>query len=93
MFLSPTVAHAPATNSGEPTNIRTPPWPGTAVSGQSKWKRSEARVQIKDIDRNEIIQLLRDWGHEPVLVSVLPRVCLTGLIAACLYEIDLQGCG
>jgi len=50
---------------------------------------AKLRVQIKDRDSNEIIQLLRDWGHEPVLVSVLPRVCLTGLIAACLYEIDL----
>jgi len=47
------------------------------------------RVQIKDIDRNEILQLLRDWGWDPVCISVLPRVCNTGLIAACLYEIDL----
>jgi len=47
------------------------------------------RLQIKDIDRNEVLQLLRDWGYDPVCVSVLPRVCTTGLIAACLYEIDL----
>ena len=47
------------------------------------------RLQIKDIDRNEVVQLLRDWGYEPVCLSVLPRVCSTGLIAACLYEIDL----
>jgi len=47
------------------------------------------RLQIKDIDRNEVLQLLRDWGWDPVCVSVLPRVCTTGLMAACLYEIDL----
>ena len=47
------------------------------------------RLQIKDIARNEVTQLLRDWGWDPVRVSVLPRVCTTGLIAACLYEIDL----
>src|SRR5262249_16454514 len=47
------------------------------------------RLQIKDIDRNEVLQLLRDWGWNPVCVSVLPRVCPTGLMAACLYEIDL----
>jgi len=47
------------------------------------------RLQIKDIDRNEVVQLLRDWGYEPVCISVLPRVCSTGLIAACLWEIDL----
>ena len=47
------------------------------------------RLQIKDIDRNEVVQLLKDWGYEPVCISVLPRVCTTGLIAACLYEIDL----
>ena len=50
---------------------------------------AKLRVQIKDRDRNCIIQLVRDWGYEPVLITVLPRVCLTGLIAACLYEIDL----
>jgi len=47
------------------------------------------RVQIKDIDRNEVTQLLKDWGWDPVCISVLPRVCNTGLMAACLYEIDL----
>src|SRR5215467_6447831 len=47
------------------------------------------RLQIKDIDRNEVIQLLKDWGYDPVCISVLPRVCSTGLMAACLYEIDL----
>jgi len=47
------------------------------------------RLQIKDIDRNEVLQVLRDWGWDPVCVSVLPRVCTTGLMAACLYEIDL----
>jgi len=51
--------------------------------------RARLRVQIKDIDRNRIFQWLRDLGHEPVFVSVLPRVCTTGLIGACLYEIDL----
>jgi hypothetical protein len=50
---------------------------------------AKLRVQIKDIDRNRIIQWLRDLGWEPVCVSVLPRVCNTGLIGACLYEIDL----
>src|SRR5262249_7069402 len=47
------------------------------------------RLQIKDVDRNEGIQVLKDWGWDPVCVSVLPRVCSTGLIAACLYEADL----
>ena len=47
------------------------------------------RLQIKDIDRNEVTQLLKDWGWDPVCISVLPRVCSTGLMAACLYEIDL----
>jgi len=47
------------------------------------------RLQIKDIDRNEVLQLLKDWGWDPVCISVLPRVCSTGLMAACLYEIDL----
>ena len=47
------------------------------------------RLQIKDIARNEVVQLLRDWGWDPVCLSVLPRVCSTGLMAACLYEIDL----
>jgi hypothetical protein len=50
---------------------------------------AKLRLQIKDIDRNRIIQLLKDWGYEPVCVSVLPRICTTGLIGACLYEIDL----
>jgi hypothetical protein len=52
-------------------------------------EHAKLRVQIKDIDRNRIIQWLRDLGWEPVCVSVLPRVCNTGLIGACLYEIDL----
>jgi len=47
------------------------------------------RVQIKDVDKNRIVQWLRDLGWEPVCVSVLPRVCPTGLIGACLWEIDL----
>jgi len=47
------------------------------------------RLQIKDIARNEVTQLLKDWGYDPVCISVLPRVCSTGLMAACLYEIDL----
>ena len=50
---------------------------------------AKLRVQIKDIDRNRIIQWLKDLGWDPVCVSVLPRVCTTGLIAAALYEIDL----
>jgi hypothetical protein len=52
-------------------------------------EQAKLRVQIKDNDKNRIIQLLKDWGWDPVCVSVLPRVCTTGLIAACLYEIDL----
>ena len=47
------------------------------------------RMQIADTVRNEVIQLLRDWGWQPVFVSVLPRICTTGWMAACLYEIDL----
>jgi hypothetical protein len=47
------------------------------------------RVQIADRSRNEMIQILKDWGYEAQFVSVLPRVCPTGLLAACTYEIDL----
>jgi hypothetical protein len=50
---------------------------------------AKLRVQSMDIDRNGIIQWLRDLGWEPVCISVLPRICATGLIGACLYEIDL----
>src|SRR5262245_29601983 len=50
---------------------------------------AKLRVQIKDMDKNRILQWLRDLGWDPVCISVLPRVCNTGLIAACLYEIDL----
>jgi hypothetical protein len=37
-------------------------------------EHAKLRVQIKDIARNEIIQLLKDWGWNPILVSVLPRI-------------------
>ena len=47
------------------------------------------RLQISDAVRNEVMQILRDWGWNPVCISVLPRVCPTGLMGACLYEIDL----
>jgi hypothetical protein len=47
------------------------------------------RVQISDAVRNEVCQILRDWGWSPVCVSILPRVHSTGLLAACLWEIDL----
>src|SRR5262249_3971327 len=47
------------------------------------------RVQIKDVVRIEVVQMLKDWGWDPVLLSVLPRMCTTGLIAACIYEIDI----
>src|SRR5215813_12651843 len=52
-------------------------------------EQAKLRVQIKDIDRNRIFQWLKDLGWDPVCVSVLPRVCITGLIGACLFEIDL----
>src|SRR5262245_42174677 len=47
------------------------------------------RFQLLDMERNHVIQTLKDWGWNPVCLSVLPRVHSTGLIAACLYEIDL----
>jgi hypothetical protein len=50
---------------------------------------AKLRLQVKDVARNEVTQLLKDWGYEPVFVSILPRVCVTGLIAASLWEIDL----
>src|SRR5262245_18501258 len=50
---------------------------------------AKLRVQISDAVRNEVCQILRDWGWSPVCISVLPRVCSTGLLGACLYEIDL----
>jgi len=49
------------------------------------------RLQIADRVRNEMIQILKDWGYEARFVSVLPRVCPTGLMAACLWEVDFPG--
>jgi len=49
------------------------------------------RLQIADRVRNEMIQILKDWGYEARFVSVLPRVCPTGLQAACLWEVDFPG--
>src|SRR5262245_46978644 len=50
---------------------------------------AKLRLQIREIDRNHIVQMLKDWGWDPVFLSVLPRICTTGLIGACVYEIDL----
>jgi len=50
---------------------------------------AKLRLQIREIDRNHIIQMLKDWGWDPVFLSVLPRICTTGLIAAGMYEIDI----
>ena len=50
---------------------------------------AKLRFQLVDMERNHVIQTLKDWGWDPVCLSVLPRVHSTGLIAACLYEIDL----
>ena len=47
------------------------------------------RVQILDGVRNEVIQTIRDWGHEPAFVSVQPRIEHGPIVAACIYEIDL----
>jgi len=47
------------------------------------------RFQVLDGDKNRVLQQLRDWGWEPVFVSVLPRVTFAGMAAASLYEIDL----
>src|SRR5262245_9510793 len=47
------------------------------------------RLQISDIERNRVLQVIRDWGWDPMFVGVLPRICTTGLIGACIYEIDL----
>src|SRR5262249_58183016 len=47
------------------------------------------RVQILDCVRNSVIQTVRDWGHEPVCVSVQPRIEHGPVTAACIYEIDL----
>ena len=49
------------------------------------------RMQIADRSRNEIIQLMRDWGYDARLISVLPRICPTGVEAACLWEVDFPG--
>jgi hypothetical protein len=46
-------------------------------------------LQILDSERNHVLQIIRDWGWNPVCLSVLPRVHSTGWLAACLYEIDL----
>src|SRR5262245_9965567 len=50
---------------------------------------AKLRFQLLDMERNHVLQTLKDWGWNPVCLSVLPRVHSTGLIAACLYEIDL----
>ena len=50
---------------------------------------AKLRVQIADVARNEVTQLLMDGGWTLQFVSILPRVCATGLMAACLYEIDV----
>src|SRR5262249_54298978 len=50
---------------------------------------AKLRFQLADTARNEVLQLLKDSGWDPVFVSILPRVCPTGLMGACLYEIDL----
>jgi hypothetical protein len=46
-------------------------------------------LQILDSERNRVLQIIRDWGWHPICVSILPRVHSTGLLAACLWEIDL----
>src|SRR5262249_5849279 len=50
---------------------------------------AKLRFQLLDMERNHVLQTLKDWGWNPVCLSVLPRIHSTGLIAACLYEIDL----
>src|SRR5262245_12048567 len=47
------------------------------------------RFQLLDMERNHVVQTLKDWGWNPVCLSVLPRVHTTGLIAACLWEVDI----
>jgi len=47
------------------------------------------RVQILDGVRNEVTQIIRDWGHELAFVSVQPRIEHGPIVAACIYEIDL----
>jgi len=48
------------------------------------------RVQVLDTERIYFVQAVRDLGlGEPVFVSILPRVTFTGMLGACLYEIDL----
>jgi len=48
------------------------------------------RVQILDSECNAILQMIRDWGHEPVFVSLSPqRVTYAGLQMAPVYEVDL----
>jgi hypothetical protein len=47
------------------------------------------RFQVLDSCRNEVVQLLRDWGWQPTFRSVLPRVSYTGLQGAGVYEIDI----
>ena len=50
---------------------------------------AKLRLQIREIDRNHVVQMLKDWGWDPVFLSVLPRICTTGLIAAGIWEIDI----
>lgn|SRR5262249_20767177 len=65
--------------------------PGTwTVSALPLDNNRNLRVQILDCVRNEATQIIRDWGHEPVCISVLPRVVAHNPVeAACVWEIAL----
>ena len=47
------------------------------------------RIQIMP-PVNEVVQFLRDVGHQPIFVSMLPRVMLNGSMPMTeIYEVDL----
>jgi hypothetical protein len=47
------------------------------------------RIQISDHVKNEVLQVLRDFGYEPRFVAIHPRIATTGLMPAAMYEVDI----
>jgi len=51
---------------------------------------AKLRVQILDTECNAMLQIIRDWGWDPVFVSLSPqRVTYAGFQMAPVYEVDL----
>jgi hypothetical protein len=48
------------------------------------------RIQILDKCKNEVLQLLTNWGWSPVFCGMLPRVCSSGFQLASVHEIYIE---